>query len=89
MPENYTLENLPQANNPNINFFIIPACTKAAVSYSGYSNKIIEKKKINELKEILQENNIIHNNDFEVLVYNSPYKILNRRNEITVNINYP
>jgi len=89
MPENYTLENLPQANNPNINFFIIPACTKAAVSYSGYSNKIIEKKKINELKEILQENNIIHNDDFEVLVYNSPYKILNRRNEITVNINYP
>ena len=89
MPKKYTLENLPKANNSDINFFVIPACTKAAIGYSGYSNKRIEQKKINELKEILIENNIKHNNKFEVLVYNSPYKILNRRNEITVNITFP
>ena len=89
MPDKYTLKNLPKANNSDINFFVIPACTKAAIGYSGYSNKKIEQKKINELKEILIENNIKHNNKFEVLVYNSPYKILNRRNEITVNITYP
>jgi hypothetical protein len=89
MPEEYTLESLPKSNNPNINFFIIPACIKAAIRYSGYSNKTIETKKIAELKKILLENNIIHNNKFEVLVYNSPFKIINRRNEITVNITYP
>lgn len=89
MPEKYTLENLPIANNSDIKFLIIPACTKAAIGYSGYSNTRIEQKKINELKEILLEYNIIHNNKFEVLVYNSPYRILNRRNEITVNITYP
>tara|TARA_B100001250_G_scaffold74574_2_gene60950 strand:+ start:4866 stop:5432 length:567 start_codon:yes stop_codon:yes gene_type:complete len=89
MPAKYTLESLPIANNPNIDFFVIPACTKAAIGYSGYSNKRKERKKINELKEILLENNITHNDNFEALVYNSPYKILNRRNEITININYP
>ena len=89
MPEKYTLENLPKANNPDINFFVIPACTKAAIEYSGYSNKRIEARKIDELKKILVENNIAYDNKFEVLVYNSPYKIINRRNEITVNITYP
>lgn len=89
MPEEYTLENLPKSNNPNINFFIIPPCIKAAIKYSGYSNKTIEKRKIGELKKTLLENNISHNDKFEVLVYNSPFKIINRRNEITVNITYP
>ena len=89
MPEEYTLDNLPKANNPKINFMVIPSCKKAAIGYSGYSNENIEKKKILELKKILLQNNIVHNDKFEVLVYNSPYRILNRRNEITVNITYP
>ena len=89
MPEEYTLENLPKANNPKIKFITIPSCTKATIQYGGYSNERIEKKKIIELKKILKENNILHNEEFEVLVYNSPYKIINRRNEITVNITYP
>ena len=48
-----------------------------------------EQKKIQKLSKLLLENNIQHNNKFEILVYNSPYKIINRRNEITVNITYP
>ena len=89
MPEEYSLENLPKADNPLIKFIVIPACKKAAIGYGGYSNENTERKKTNELKELLSENNISHNNKFEVLVYNSPYKIINRRNEITVNITYP
>ena len=89
MPSNYTLDNLPKANNPKINFMTIASCTKAAIQYSGYSNKNIEEKKIQELKNILERENIKHDNKFELLVYNSPFKILNRRNEITINIIYP
>ena len=89
MPSNYTLENLPKANNPKINFMTVASCTKAAIQYSGYSNKNIEEKKIQELKNILERENIKHDNKFELLVYNSPFEILNRRNEITINIIYP
>ena len=89
MPKNYTIDNLPKANNPKINFLTINACTKAAIQYSGYSNKNIEEKKIQELKNILERENIKHDNKFELLVYNSPFEILNRRNEITINIIYP
>jgi hypothetical protein len=89
MPSNYTLDNLPKAKNPKINFMTIASCTKAAIQYSGYSNKNIEEKKIQELKNILERENIKHDNKFELLVYNSPFEILNRRNEITINIIYP
>ena len=89
MPEKYTLSNLPKSNNPDINFIVIPPSIKAAVAYGGYSNNQIETRKIAELKKVLLENNISHNDKFEVLVYHSPFKILNRRNEITVNITYP
>ena len=89
MPSNYTLDNLPKANNPKIDFMTIASCTKATIQYSVYSNKDIEDKKIQELKNILERENIKHDNKFELLVYNSPYKILNRRNEITINIIYP
>jgi hypothetical protein len=89
MPKNYTIDNLPKANNPKINFLTINPCTKAAIQYSGYSNEDIEENKIQELKNILETENIKHNNKFELLVYNSPFKILNRRNEITINIIYP
>ena len=89
MPSSYTLDKLPKANNPKINFLTIASCTKAAIQYSGYSNKNIEEKKIQELKDILKKENIKHDNKFELLVYNSPYKLLNRRNEITINITYP
>ena len=89
MPSNYTLDNLPKANNPEINFMTIASCTKAAIQYSGYSNQNIEAKKIQELKNILKRENIKLDNKFELLVYNSPFEILNRRNEITINIIYP
>ena len=89
MPKIYTIDNLPKANNPKINFLTINSSTKAAIQYSGYSNEDIEEKKIQELKNILERENIKHNNKFELLVYNSPFEILNRRNEITINIIYP
>ena len=89
MPDKYTLENLPKANNTDIKLSVVPSCIKAAIRYSGYSNNKIEQKKITELTEILQAKNISHDSNFEILVYNSPYKFLNRRNEITVNVTYP
>jgi len=89
MPSNYSIDNLPKANNPKINFLTIASSTKAVIQYSGYSNDKIEKEKIQELKNILEREVIMHDNKFELLVYNSPFKILNRRNEITINIIYP
>ena len=43
---------------------------------------------INKLKSELSKINLTHKNDFELLVYNSPYEVINRKNEITVSVEY-
>ena len=87
MPEEYNIENLPKPGNKEINIYTEPGTLKACIRYSGYTNNSVEDKKIEELKKILSKYNFNHKNDFEVLVYNSPFDFLNRRNEITVTIN--
>jgi len=87
MPKEYSLENLPKPNNKDVKIYTEPGNLRACISYSGYTNKIIENKKINELKKVLLKNNYNHKNDFEVLVYNSPFDFINRKNEIIVTIN--
>lgn len=88
MPEQFTLNNLPKAENKDLEIYEEPPKTKASITYSGYSNNRIEKRKIKILKEQLKKSNIEHKNDFEVLVYNSPYQFINRKNEIVVSIQY-
>ena len=87
MPKQYSLENLPKPANKEINIYNEPGALKACIKYSGYTNSSVENKKINELKKILSKYNYNHSNDFELLVYNSPFDFINRRNEITVTIN--
>jgi len=88
MPKEYTLNNLPKPQNQNLLIYEEPANIKACITYSGYSNKKKESIYIDKLKKILRESNITHNNDFDLLVYNSPYQFYNRKNEIAVSINY-
>jgi len=87
MPKKYNLENLPKPSNKEIKIYIEPGNLKACIRYSGYTNNSVENKKTNELKKILLKHNYNHKNDFEVLIYNSPFDFINRRNEITVTIN--
>ena len=88
MPDHYSLNSLPKPNNSKIKISKIPSSTKAAIRYSGFSNVKIENKKKEELIAVLNAHNISHENDFEVLVYNSPYKFFNRRNEVVVSVNF-
>ena len=88
MPNRYELENLPKPHNNKLELYEEKSNIKAVIRYSGYSNSEKEKKMINRLESILNKNNISYGNDFELLVYNSPYEFMNRRNEITVSIKY-
>jgi len=87
MPNHYTLNSLPKPNNNQIKISKIPSSTKAAIRYSGYSNTKTENKKKEQLIAVLNDHHIAHENDFEVLAYNSPYKVFNRRNEVVVSVN--
>ena len=86
MPKKYNKKSLPQPENNDVKILSRKKVIKATIKYSGYSNEQKELKMIDQLKNILSENNIKHNGKFELLVYDPPYKIMNRRNEISVNI---
>lgn len=84
MPERYEMESLPTPNSNEIDLITIQSRKVAAIRFSGYSNsKKVERKK-KELIDILEKSNIAHTNEFELLVYDSPYKVMNRRNEVIV-----
>lgn len=84
MPERYEMESLPTPNSDDIDLITIQARKVAAIRFSGYSNskKVDRKKK--ELINTLEKYKIDHTNKFELLVYDSPYKVINRRNEVIV-----
>lgn len=82
MPKRYALEELPKPNSPEIKLLIIEERTVAALRFSGFASPDKVQRKKEQLLQILKENNIEHKDEFELLVYDSPYKILNRRNEV-------
>ena len=86
MPKKYTTRNIPKPNNPDIKFVETNCVQKAVIRYSGYTNALKENKKIEELKKVLNAQGIKHNHKFELFVYDPPYKFINRRNEISVDV---
>ncbi len=87
MPENYDLKNLPTPNNSQIKMMKMEKRKIAAIKFSGYSNASKVDKYKSLLIEVLKENKIRHQDKFELLVYDAPYKIFNRRNEVIVLLN--
>ena len=60
----------------------------AAIMYSGYTNNYKEKEYTQILKKLLQKEKINPIGTPKILVYNSPYKFINRRNEILIPIEF-
>ena len=86
MPSAYSLESLPAPRRGDIEFFEKPGVVMAAIRFSGWASdgKIAEMTQ--RLKFLLKEEGLSHTGDFIYLGYNPPYQLVNRRNEIVVEI---
>lgn len=86
IPAKYNLDDLPKPNNPDVKFKTEKEKFLATIAFGGWSND----KKITEytakLKALLKENGITHLNNFSYFGYNPPFQLINRRNEIAVEI---
>ena len=86
IPSSYDFKDLPRPNDENIKFKTEPEKYLACISFDGWAND----EKINEyskkLNELLNKNGIQHLNNFSYFGYNPPFKLINRRNEIIVEI---
>lgn len=86
VPDGYTKEELPQPSNNKILFENQAEKVMAVVRFSGWADDENIKLYTEQLKAALAKENIPHNNTFCFLGYNPPYELLNRRNEIAVEL---
>ncbi|MBM72166.1 MAG: hypothetical protein CL847_05235 [Crocinitomicaceae bacterium] len=87
MPFGITNDNCPNPNNSKIIITDVSPRLAATISFSGYPNSEVCESMKKELIETLTSLHIDHKNDFELHVFDPPYKTFNRRNEIVVSIN--
>lgn len=86
LPKKFNEINSPKALKENIDVYLEKKIICATISYGGYTNEQKEIFYSKKLISMLKENNIKHSGKTKVLVYNSPYKIFNRKNEILIQI---
>ncbi len=88
LPSNFTPESAPKPSNSSLQLYQSTSQYYAVVKYGGYTNSEKENKFSKELISKLNLNSIKIIGDPKVLVYDSPYKFINRTNEIIIPINY-
>ena len=86
VPANYTLDQLPAPNNTQVKFREEPGKTMAAIQFGGWASDQKIEEHTNKLKELLTEKGIQHLDNFSYLGYNPPYEVVNRRNEVVVEV---
>jgi hypothetical protein len=88
MPHNYTLETLPEPNDPRISFKEIKNQRVAVLRFSGRVKEKMAYDKIEKLHEWLDQKGFSPQSNFIIAQYNNPaVPGFLRRNEIIVEIN--
>jgi hypothetical protein len=86
MPKQYKKEELPNPSSKNVQIVEEAPKTLAVISYGGYSSdKKIEKHQ-KELMQVLMKNNIKTKGAFMYMGYNAPWDVINRKNEVAIEV---
>ena len=87
MPESWLGKELPKPNNDNIFFDVVKNQYVAVLEFGGYAKQEICERKHREMMEVLQNLGIKTSDSYSVAVYQAPYQVLNRKNEIWIELN--
>ena len=82
LPSNYTSENTPSAKDKNVQVLESESGHYIAIQYGGYTMDWREKKAAQKLRAIAHKYNLKLTGEPILMVYNSPYKVFNRKNEV-------
>jgi hypothetical protein len=86
VPDGYTMDELPKPADSAIVFEKQPEKIMAAIRFSGWANDEKIEHYTSILKAALTKENITHTGRFRFLGYNPPYELVNRRNEVAVEL---
>jgi effector-binding domain-containing protein len=86
LPKKYISTEAPKPIENNVRVYESKAGYYAAVRYGGYSNSSKVKLHTQRLYDALKKHNVKAIGDPVILSYDSPYKIMNRRNEVLIEV---
>ena len=86
VPSNYDKKRLPTPNNESIYFEEKKECMMAAIRFGGWANDKKIEAHVSKLKKYLKKEGLAHKNNFSYFGYNPPYEVVNRRNEVVVEL---
>jgi hypothetical protein len=87
MPRKYSLESLPQPNNPGIKIVSIPAHREAVLGFRGRLSEKVFRLKDAQLRSMLKKDSILPTGNSTSAQYDPPFvPWLLRRNEVKVEI---
>ena len=88
LPKKYMKQDAPTPSQNNVEIYQSEPGYFAAVRYGGYSNATKVKTHTERLMKEIEKHSLKKISEPVVLSYDSPYKVMNRRNEILVEISY-
>jgi hypothetical protein len=86
VPKGYSINSLPEPNDKRIIFEQQNEKIIAAIQFDGWADNDKIEYYTEQLKSSLAIEHISHTNKFSYLGYNPPYEVINRRNEIIVEL---
>ena len=90
MPASYTLESLPEPNDPKVVLRQVPARYMAAVLYSGFWSEKVYRSNLDELTSWMEKQGLTAMGEPIWARYNPPFMPwFLRRNEILVPVEWP
>ena len=88
LPKKYLVQEIPDPSQDNIEIYRSEPGYFAAIRYGGYSNETKVKTHTERLMKVIEKHSLKRISEPVVLSYDSPYKLMKRRNEILVEISY-
>lgn len=86
MPKKYKKEDLPKPSSKDVEIVSEAPKKLAVVSYGGYSSDTKIEQHVKKLTSILKKNKITTKGDFMYMGYNAPWDVINRKNEVAIEV---
>lgn len=87
MPKEFTMDTLPEPNNPKVKLREMPAKTYAVITYSGTWSQSLYEEKLGLLKKSANEAGLKMDGEPIFSRYNAPFSLpFLRRNEIWISV---
>lgn len=87
LPKKFNKENTPSSSNGTVKVIESEEGMYLAVSYGGYTMDWRERKAAERLRTIANQHGIELIGAPILMVYNSPYQVFNRKNEVLFKVN--